>query len=153
MCDSQYKNSYNMLKNILDKENQKVDNDIKSYISNLRKQLVEFKSKLNFDYKGKYTEVTKQLNELVQNLNKNKSIRDNLEKKLEILKEDYIFYERQFDNIKDMNSYLKSKLKMLLRNYNQINNDYININEETERNSKDNEEKKEKIYKKIMMIF
>ena len=89
----------------------------------------------------------------MQNLNKNKSIRDNLEKKLEILKEDYIFYERQFDNIKDMNSYLKSKLKMLLRNYNQINNDYININKETERNSKDNEEKKEKIYKKIMMIF
>ena len=53
VCDNQYKNSYNMLKNILDKENQKVDNDIKSYISNLRNQLVQFKEKLNFDYKGK----------------------------------------------------------------------------------------------------
>jgi len=34
VCDKQYKNSYNMLKSILDKENEKVDNNIKSYISN-----------------------------------------------------------------------------------------------------------------------
>ena len=82
VCDNQYKNSYNMLKNILDKENQKVDNDIKSYISNLRNQLVQFKEKLNFDYKGKYKEVTKELNMKVEELNKNKSIKNKLEKKI-----------------------------------------------------------------------
>ena len=138
LCDSQYKKSYNMLKNILDKESQKVDNDIKNYISNLRNQLVEFKSRLNFDYKGKYKEVTKQLNEMVQNLSKNKIIKENLEKKFQVLKEDCVFYESQLENIKDMNSYLKYKLKMALKNYNQMNNEYININEE----------KKEKVFKK-----
>ena len=150
MCDSQYKKSYNMLKNILDKESQKVDNDIKTYISNLRNQLIEFKSRLNFDYKGKYKEVTKQLNELVQSLSKNKTIKENLENKFQVLKEDCVFYESQLENIKDMNSYLKYKLRMALKNYNQINNEYININEETERNNNnsENEEKKEKVFKK-----
>ena len=148
LCDSQYKKSYNMLKNILDKESQKVDNDIKNYISNLRNQLVEFKSRLNFDYKGKYKEVTKQLNDMVQSLSKNKMIKENLEKKFQVLKEDCVFYESQLENIKDMNSYLKYKLKMALKNYNQMNNEYININEETERNNSENEEKKEKVFKK-----
>jgi len=72
VCDKQYKNSYNMLKSILDKENEKVDNNIKTYISNLRNQLLQFKEKLNFDYKGKYKEVTKQLNEKVEILKKMK---------------------------------------------------------------------------------
>ena len=149
VCDKQYKNSYNMLKNILDKENQKVDNDIKNYISNLRSQLVRFKEKLNFDYKGKYKEVTKQLNEKVETLNKNKNLRNKLEKKYQVLNEDCVFYERQLDNIKDMNSYLKYKLKMILKNYRKINGDYININEDTERNNDNNEqEQKKKIVKK-----
>ena len=76
VCDKQYKNSYNMFKNILDKENEKVDNNIKTYISNLRNQLLQFKEKLNFDYKGKYKEVTKQLNEKVEILKKNENIRN-----------------------------------------------------------------------------
>ena len=149
VCDKQYKNSYNMFKNILDKENEKVDNNIKSYISNLRNQLVQFKEKLNFDYKGKYKEVTKQLNEKVEILKKNQNIKNKLEKKYEVLNEDCVFYERQLDNIKDMNSYLKYKLKMTLKNYNKLNNDYINIddnNESTEQ--KNEEEKKKKIIKK-----
>ena len=136
-----------MLKKILDKESQKVDNDIKNYISNLRNQLIQFKTKLNYDYKGKYKEVTKQLNEMVQTLNKNKGIKNELEKKHQVLIEDCVFYERQLDNIKDMNSYLKYKLKMALKNYNQINNEFININDDTERNN-ENEEKKKKIVKK-----
>jgi len=150
VCDNQYKKSYNMLKNILDKENQKVDNDIKNYISNLRNQLVDFKMKLNYDYKGKYKEVTKQLNEVVQNLQKNKEIKKDLEKKFEVLSEDCVFYERQLDNIKDMNTYLKYKLKMVLKNYHQMNNDYININDETERNDNDveSQERTKKIVKK-----
>ena len=61
VCDKQYKNSYNMLKSILDKENEKVDNNIKTYISNLRNQLLQFKEKLNFDYKGKYKEESRNI--------------------------------------------------------------------------------------------
>ena len=149
VCDKQYKNSYNMLKSILDKENEKVDNNIKSYISNLRNQLLQFKEKLNFDYKGRYKEVTKQLNELVETLKKNQSLENNLEKKYEVLNEDCIFYEKQLDNIKDMNTYLKYKLKMTLKNYNKLNNDYININDNNENIEQKNEgEKKKKIIKK-----
>ena len=152
VCDNQYKNSYNMLKNILDKENQKVDNDIKSYISNLRNQLVQFKEKLNFDYKGKYKEVTKELNMKVEELNKNKSIKNKLEKKFEVLQEDCQFYERQLDNIRDMNSYLRYKLKMALKNYKEINNDLININDDSGKNNNSDiisePEKKGKIIKK-----
>ena len=149
VCDKQYKNSYNMLKSILDKENEKVDNNIKSYISNLRNQLLQFKEKLNFDYKGRYKEVTKQLNELVETLKKNQSLKNNLEKKYEVLNEDCAFYEKQLDNIKDMNTYLKYKLKMTLKNYNKLNNDYININDNNENiEQKNEEEKKKKIIKK-----
>ena len=149
VCDKQYKNSYNMLKSILDKENEKVDNNIKAYISNLRNQLLQFKEKLNFDYKGKYKEVTKQLNEKVEILKKNENIRNKLEKKFEVLNEDCAFYERQLDNIKDMNTYLKYKLKMTIKNYNKFNNDNININDDNENIEPINEEeKKKKIIKK-----
>ena len=149
VCDKQYKNSYNMLKSILDKENEKVDNNIKTYISNLRNQLLQFKEKLNFDYKGKYKEVTKQLNEKVEILKKNENIRNKLEKKFEVLNEDCAFYERQLDNIKDMNTYLKYKLKMTIKNYNKFNNDNININDDNENIERINEEeKKKKIIKK-----
>ena len=149
VCDKQYKNSYNMLKSILDKENEKVDNNIKTYISNLRNQLLQFKEKLNFDYKGKYKEVTKQLNEKVEKKKKNENIRNKLEKKFEVLNEDCAFYERQLDNIKDMNTYLKYKLKMTIKNYNKFNNDNININDDNENIEPINEEeKKKKIIKK-----
>jgi len=149
VCDKQYKNSYNMLKSILDKENEKVDNNIKTYISNLRNQLLQFKEKLNFDYKGKYKEVTKQLNEKVEILKKNENIRNKLEKKFEVLNEDCAFYERQLDNIKDMNTYLKYKLKITIKNYNKFNNDNININDDNENIEPINEEeKKKKIIKK-----
>ena len=149
VCDKQYKNSYNMLKSILDKENEKVDNNIKTYISNLRNQLLQFKEKLNFDYKGKYKEVTKQLNEKVEILKKNENIRNKKEKKFEVLNEDCTFYERQLDNIKDMNTYLKYKLKMTIKNYNKFNNDNININDDNENIEPINEEeKKKKIIKK-----
>ena len=113
VCDNQYKKSYNMLKNILDKESSKIDTNIKGYISNLREQLVSFKTRLNYDYKGKYKEITKKLEATVQKLKKNNEEKKNLENKYNLLNEDEQFYERQLDNLKDMNIYLKYKLKLL----------------------------------------
>ncbi len=135
VCDKQYSNSYKMMKKNLDEENQKIDYDIKNYISNLRNKLIKFKNKLNFDYKGKYRQITKDLNDKVNELNKNIEIKNNLEKKFNVIKEDSNFYERQLDNIKDMNSYLKYKLKMMVKGYQKINNEYININEENRVNN------------------
>lgn len=122
VCDKQYKKSYNMLKNILDKETSKIDSNIKNYISNLREQLVDFKTRLNYDYKGKYKEISKKLDITVQKLKKNMIEKKNLEYKYSILNEDEIFFERQLDNIKDMNIYLKYKLKLLIKEYNRLNN-------------------------------
>ena len=117
VCDNQYKKSYNMLKNILDKESSKIDSNIKNYISNLREQLVDFKTRLNYDYKGKYKEISKKLDVTVQKLKKNNIEKQKLENKYNILIEDEEFYERQLDNIKDMNIYLKYKLKLLIKEY------------------------------------
>ena len=122
VCDNQYKKSYNMLKNILDKESSKIDSNIKNYISNLREQLVDFKTRLNYDYKGKYKEISKKLDSTVLKLKKNSIEKKNLENKYNILNEDEQFYERQLDNIKDMNIYLKYKLKLLIKEYNKLNN-------------------------------
>ena len=122
VCDKQYKKSYNMLKNILDKESSKIDSNIKNYISNLRVQLVDFKTRLNYDYKGKYKDISRKLDNTVKKLKKNTNEKNNLENKYNILNEDEEFYERQLDNIKDMNIYLKYKLKLLIKEYNRLNN-------------------------------
>jgi len=122
MCDSQYKKSYNMLKNKLDNESSKIDSDIKNYISNLREELLQYKLKINFDYKGKYQEITKQLDTEVEKVNVNTKEKIKLEKKFNILKEDEEFYKKQLENITDMNIYLKYKLNLLIKEYNELNN-------------------------------
>ena len=122
VCDNQYKKSYNMLKNILDNESSKIDKNIKGYISNLREQLINFKTRLNYDYKGKYKEISKKLETTVQILKKNTIEKKNIENKYNILNEDEDFYQRQLDNIRDMNIYLKYKLKLLIKEYNRLNN-------------------------------
>ena len=145
VCDNQYKKSYNMLKNILDKESEKIDTGIKNYISNLREQLVNFKTRLNFDYKGKYTEISKQLNNTVEKLKKNKEEKTNLENKFNVLNEDEQFYQRQLDNLKDMNIYLKYKLKLLLKDYDALNNYNLGYQnqEDAKENSEDNKDNEE----------
>lgn len=145
VCDNQYKKSYNMLKNILDKESEKIDTGIKNYISNLREQLVNFKTRLNFDYKGKYTEISKQLNNTVEKLKKNKEEKTNLENKFNVLNEDEQFYQRQLDNLKDMNIYLKYKLKLLLKDYDALNNYNLGYQnqEDANENNEDNKESEE----------
>ena len=148
VCDNQYKKSYNMLKNILDKESEKIDTGIKNYISNLREQLVNFKTRLNFDYKGKYNEISKQLNAKVENLKKNNEQKSKLEDKFNVLNEDEQFYERQLDNLKDMNIYLKYKLKLLLKDYDALNNYNMGYNQNQEEanennNNEDNKDNEE----------
>jgi len=138
VCDNQYKKSYNMLKNILDKESEKIDTGIKNYISNLREQLVNFKTRLNFDYKGKYNEISKQLNAKVENLKKNNEQKSKLEDKFNVLNEDEQFYERQLDNLKDMNIYLKYKLKLLLKDYDALNNYNMGYNQNQEEANENN---------------
>lgn len=161
MCDSQYKKSYNMLKNKLDNESSKIDSDIKNYISNLREELLQYKLKINFDYKGKYQEITKQLDTEVEKVNVNTKEKIKLEKKFNILKEDEEFYKKQLENITDMNIYLKYKLNLLIKEYNELNNynnfgfsqipneqnDFMNIYDNNNNIDSHKEEKPKKIIK------
>ena len=52
-----------------------------------------------------------------EELNKNKVIKNKLETKFQVFQEDCKFYERQLDNIRDMNNNLRYKLKMTLKNF------------------------------------
>ena len=72
----------------------------------------------------------------VQKLKKNNEEKKNLENKYNLLNEDEEFYERQLDNIRDMNIYLKYKLKLLIKEYNRLNNYNLGIqtNEQNEEN-------------------
>ena len=157
VCDNQYKKSYNMLKNILDNESSKIDKNIKGYISNLREQLIDFKTRLNYDYKGKYKEISKKLESTVQILKKNTIEKKNIENKYSILNEDEAFYQRQLDNIRDMNIYLKYKLKLLIKEYNRLNNfnlgntqNQIESNESNNNNNIDENNAEKKPKKKII---
>ena len=132
VCDKQYKSSYNLLKSILDKESEKIDNNIKDYIASLREHLLKFRNRLNFDYKGKFKQVSNKVNALVEQTKKNANLKESLENKQQVLNEDNEFYERQIDNMKDMNIYLRYKLKLLLKDFSK-NNTTNNINQDMQK--------------------
>ena len=133
VCDNLYKKSYEEYKNILDKEREDLDNNVKKYISNLKDNLIDLRYRINFDYKGKYREINSKLNKLIEELKKSTSCSIKLKYKQDELNEDCSFYQKQIDNMKDLNIYLKYKLKLFLgdiqeeeENPNQEQNNYMN---------------------------
>ena len=135
VCDNLYKKSYEEYKNILDKEREDLDNNVKKYISNLKDNLIDLRYRINFDYKGKYREINSKLNKLIEELKKSTSYSIKLKYKQDELNEDCSFYQKQIDNMKDLNIYLKYKLKLFLgdiqeeeENRNQEQNTYMNNN-------------------------
>ena len=114
VCDNLYKKSYEEYKNILDKEREDLDNNVKKYISNLKDNLIDLRYRINFDYKGKYREINSKLNKLIEELKKSTSNSIKLKCKQDELNEDCSFYQKQIDNMKDLNIYLKYKLKLFL---------------------------------------
>ena len=114
VCDNLYKQSYEEYKNILDKEREDLDNNVKKYISNLKDNLIGLRNRINYDYKGKYNEVNSKLTKLVEELKITTKQNVKLQYKKDDLMEDCSFYEKQIDDMKDMNIYLKYKLKLFL---------------------------------------
>ena len=140
VCDNLYKKSYEEYKNILDKEREDLDNNVKKYISNLKDNLIDLRYRINFDYKGKYREINSKLNKLIEELKKSTSNSIKLKCKQDELNEDCSFYQKQIDNMKDLNIYLKYKLKLFLgdiqeeENRNQEQNTYMNNNNQLNEN-------------------
>ena len=136
VCDNIYKKSYEEYKSILDKERKDLDNDVKQYISNLKDNLIGLRNRINYDYKGKYREINSKLSKLVEELKVTTKQSVKLQYKKNDLIEDCSFYEKQIDTMKDMNIYLKYKLKLFLgdieeennNNNNKIQKDEVNNN-------------------------
>ena len=136
VCDKVYKKSYEEYKNILDKEREDLDNNVKKYISNLKDNLIGLRNRINYDYKGKYREINSKLSKLVEELKVTTKQSVKLQYKKNDLIEDCSFYEKQIDTMKDMNIYLKYKLKLFLgdieeennNNNNKIQKDEVNNN-------------------------
>ena len=129
VCDNLYKQSYEEYKNILDKEREDLDKNVKKYISNLKDNLIGLRNRINYDYKGKYREVNSKLNKLVEELKITTKQSAKLQYKKEDLQEDCLFYEKQIEDMKDMNIYLKYKLKLFLGDIKEEENNEGKINE------------------------
>ena len=146
VCDNLYKQSYKEYKNVLDKEREDLDNNVKKYISNLKDNLIGLRNRINYDYKGKYREVNSKLNKLVDEIKVRTKQSVTLQYKKDDLLEDCDFYEKQIDDMKDLNIYLKYKLRLFLgdiqeenQNEEQITESYNNIaNEDQKKDIKKN---------------
>ncbi len=149
VCDKVYKKSYEEYKNILDKEREDLDNNVKKYISNLKDNLIGLRNRINYDYKGKYREINSKLSKLVEELKVTTKQSVKLQYKKNDLIEDCTFYEKQIDTMRDMNIYLKYKLKLFLgdieeennKNNKKIQKDEVNnnIKDETKKDLNKNE--------------
>ena len=122
VCDKVYKKSYEEYKNILDKEREDLDNNVKKYISNLKDNLIGLRNRINYDYKGKYREINSKLSKLVEELKVTTKQSVKLQYKKNDLIEDCSFYEKQIDTMRDMNIYLKYRLKLFLGDIEEENN-------------------------------
>ena len=114
VCDNLYKQSYEEYKNILDKERDNLDKNVKKYISNLKDNLITLRNRINYDYKGKYNEINSKLNKLVEGIKIDTKQNIKLQYKKDNLMEECSFYEKQIEDMKDLNIYLKYKLKIFL---------------------------------------
>ena len=140
VCDNLYKQSYEEYKNVLDKERDNLDKNVKKYISNLKDNLISLRNRINYDYKGKYNEINSKLNKLVEELKIDTKQNVKLQYKKDNLLEECSFYEKQIEDMKDLNIYLKYKLKLFLGDIQEeeSSQDEINKNINDNNNSHNN---------------
>ena len=113
LCDKKKKDSYEEFKELINYERQQLNQGIKDAINELKYKLKEYHEKANFDYKGKFKEVNIKLNNCINTLDKDIKYNSNLQCKYNELEEDNNFYQKQVENMRDMNYYLKLKLKTM----------------------------------------
>ena len=142
VCDNLYKKSSEEYKTIINKEREDLDNKVKKYIFDLKDNLIGMKNRLNYDYKGKFLEINGKLNKLSEKIDTGTKQCIKLKNEINYLSEDCSFLKQQLEDIKDMNLYLKYKLKLFLG---EIQEEPINEKKETntvqisqEENIKDN---------------
>ena len=123
VCDKLYKESSEEYKTIINKEREDLDNNVKKYIYNLKDNLIGLKNRINYDYKGTFLEINERLNKVSGQLNNSTKHSILLKNKIHFLEEDITFLKKQIEDIKDMNIYLKYKLKLFLGEIDDNNNE------------------------------
>ena len=143
VCDKLYKESSEEYKTIINKEREDLDNNVKKYIYNLKDNLIGLKNRINYDYKGTFLEINERLNKVSGQLNNSTKHSILLKNKIHFLEEDITFLKKQIEDIKDMNIYLKYKLKLFLGEIDDNNN-------EKEKEKKENKKLKNEDVKNII---
>ena len=162
VCDNLYKKSSEEYKTILNKEREDLDKSVKKYIFDLKGNLMGFKERINYDYKGKFLSINDELTNISNKIDSGTKQYIKLKNKMDCLIEDSTFLSKQLEDIKDMNIYLKYKLKLflgdiseeinssekkektkdtLIEENNKLNNNNLSNNNNSKENKK--EEKKE----------
>ena len=132
VCDNLYKKSSEEYKTRLNKEREDLDRNVKKYIFDLKDNLVGLKKKLNYDYKGKFLEINEKLNDISNKINNGTKRCIQIKHKIDSLNEDSSFLEKQMRDIKDLNIYLKYKLKLFLGELKEEAKEDNNIKNKTE---------------------
>jgi excinuclease UvrABC nuclease subunit len=70
VCDIKKQKSYEEYKEKLNSQRKIINNNLKATINELRNKIKEYKDKMNFDYKGRYKEVTDDLTKLIHEMDK-----------------------------------------------------------------------------------
>ena len=122
VCDKLYKKSSEEYKTILNKEREDLDRNVKKYIYDLKDNLTGFKEKINYDYKGKFLSINEELTSISDKIDSETKQYIKLKNKMDSLTEDCTFLGKQLEDIKDMNIYLKYKLKLFLGDISEENN-------------------------------
>ncbi len=113
LCDKRRQSSFELCKSYFLSERRKLNNFLEQSLENLKKEVQNYKKKHNIDYSNHLNELKKKVKNLDINYTKDKIYLKKIKEKKQILLEDEFFYEREYENMENLNHYLKLTLKNL----------------------------------------
>ena len=113
LCDKRKKSSFEMCKSHFLSERKKLNSFLEESHENLKKEVQNYKNKYNIDYSSHLNEIKKKVKNLDINLTNDKIYLKKIKEKNQILLEEEFFYEREYENMENLNQYLKLTLKNL----------------------------------------
>ena len=113
LCDKRRQSSFELCKSYFLSERRKLNNFLEQSLENLKKEVQNYKKKHNIDYSSHLNELKKKVKNLDINYTKDKIYLKKIKEKKQILLEDEFFYEREYENMENLNHYLKLTLKNL----------------------------------------
>ena len=113
ICDKRKRSSFDICKSYILSERKKLNHFLEESLENLKKDVQNYKNKYNIDYSSHLNELKKKVKILDNNYTKDKNYLKKIKEKNRILHEDEFFYDREYENMENLNQYLKLTLKNL----------------------------------------